>query len=44
MIDVLLSAIVQRVLNPLWWTAVIGGAITAFLVVGLLVYVGFLIA
>lgn len=40
MIDVLLSAIVQRILNPLWWLAMIGGAIAAFLIVGLVIYVG----
>ncbi|MGQ0457671.1 MAG: hypothetical protein ACT4OU_11475 [Hyphomicrobium sp.] len=44
MIDILLSSVFQRVINPLWWLAVIGGAITAFLAVGLLVLVGSLAA
>jgi hypothetical protein len=43
-IDVLLSSIVQRFLNPLWRLAVVGGAIVAFLVVGLLVFLGSLAA
>jgi hypothetical protein len=44
MIDVLLNSIVQRIVNPLWWLAMIGGAIAAFLIVGLLIYVGSLAA
>ncbi|MFN0217421.1 MAG: hypothetical protein ACKVP4_01260 [Hyphomicrobium sp.] len=44
MIDILLTSIIQNIINPRWWLAVFGGAACALLFVGLLIYVGFLAA
>ena len=44
MIDVLLNSIVQRITDPLWRLAVVFGAIAALFSVGLLIYVGSLVA
>ncbi len=44
MIDILLSSVVQAIMDPRWWLAVIGGAVAAVLLIAFLVYVGFLAA
>lgn len=44
MIDILLDRIIQSIVQPRFWLAVIGGAIAAVLFVGALVYIGLLAA